>query len=90
MTLNCPPRRNVAEELIELILTELHQREEGSGQVREFNYVFEITTADTETGEIIMDHEYRTLASDEFLSDIDAYEAMEDLIADRYGAEAGG
>ena len=77
------------EEILEILLEDVFTKAEHEYQQREYNYVFEVTTWDPETGEVIMDHEFRTLATNEFLSDEDALSAFEDFFGDAYGVEAG-
>ncbi len=79
----------MAEEILELILEQVRTQEEFPGMEHAYNYVFEMTTWDPDTGEIIMDHEYRTLATDEFLSDEDALSAAEQEFTDVYGLAGG-
>jgi len=79
----------MAEEILELILEDVFTKAEREFQDREFNYVFEITTWDPDTGEIIMDHEFRTYATDDQLSDAEALAEAQDAFTDLYGSAQG-
>lgn len=63
-----------------IVLAEIRTKEDNPNQVREFNYIFEYSAIDTETGELIADSEYRTVASDAQLSLDEAKDRIVELI----------
>ena len=54
----------MARDVTRIDLEEIRTRDDNPNQVREYNYVFSYDAIDTETGELIADNEYRTVASD--------------------------
>ena len=79
----------MAEEILEMVLEQIRSREDFPGMEHAYNYVFELTTWDPDTGEIILDHEYRTYATDDFLSEQEAYAEAGDKFTDVYGLTGG-
>jgi hypothetical protein len=61
-------------------LVEIRTRDDNPQQVREFNYIFQYSAIDTETGALIADSEYRTVASDVPLNLDEARAKITDLI----------
>ena len=75
----------MAEEILEMVLEQVRAQSDYPGMEHAYNYVFEITTWDPDTGEIILDHEYRTYATDDFLTEDQALADAEDAFTDAYG-----
>jgi hypothetical protein len=51
-------------EVTNIELAEIRTREDNPQQHREFNYIFQYSAIDTETGQMIAENEFRTIASD--------------------------
>jgi hypothetical protein len=51
-------------EVVAIDLAEIRTREDNPNQVREFNYIFQYSAIDSETGALIAENEFRTIASD--------------------------
>lgn len=58
------PAKHMAREVISIDLEQIALKEDNPNQYREFNYIFKYSAIDSETGELIADNEYRTVASD--------------------------
>lgn len=67
-------------QIVNIELAEVRTRDDNPQQVREFNYIFQYSAIDTETGQLIADNEYRTVASDVKLNLDEARAKIADLI----------
>jgi len=73
-------RKKMPREITYIVLDSVSTREDNPNQVREFNYIFQYSAFDTETGAMIAENEYRTVASDELLNLDEAKNRIADLI----------
>lgn len=68
------------QEVTSIELVETRTRDQNPNQRRAFNYVFKVTTQDADTGDTILQGEYRTYASSREMLEETVKQKMIDLL----------